>query len=291
MAEITALLVKDLRERTGAGMMDCKKVLIEAEGDIEVAIDLLRKKGLSKAAKKGDREASAGLVALKVEGNKGVTVEVNSETDFVARNEKFQAFVKKVSDVAYDANGDITKIMESQIDGKDINEELANEIATIGENLNIRRADMVSVENGAVISYIHNRAAENQGLIAVLVAIESSADKAKITEVGDTIAMHIAAANPQFLDTTDVDGESLEREKKIFSETAIESGKPADIVEKMVAGRINKFYEEVVLLEQSFFMEPSKKIKDVVKSISDDAKITKFVRFAVGEGVEKKDEE
>lgn len=290
MTEVTAVLVKELRERTGAGMMDCKKVLIESEGDIEAAIDLLRKKGLAKAAKKGGREASSGIVAVKVEGNKGIVVEVNSETDFVARNDKFQNFVKKVADVAYVANGDIAKLKSSSIDGTPVEEVLAQEIATIGENLNIRRADMVEVKTGAVIHYIHNRMADNQGMIGVLVAIESSADIAKIKEIGDTIAMHIAAAAPQFLNTTDVDERSLEREKAIFSETALQSGKSTEIIEKMIVGRINKYYEEVVLTEQSFFIEPSKKIKDVVASISPDAKITKFVRFAVGDGVEKKEE-
>ena len=171
-----------------------------------------------------------------------------------------------------------------------VSEALANEIATIGENLNIRRSDVVKVENGAVISYIHNRVAEGMGMIAVLVGIESSADKAKIVEVGDTIAMHIAAAAPSFLNIENVDEASLEREKAIFRDTALQSGKPAEIVEKMINGRINKYYEEVVLNEQAFFMEPSKKIKDVVKSISSDAKIVKFVRFAVGEGVTKKEE-
>lgn len=290
MAEITASLVKELRDRTSAGMMDCKKALVEANGDIEVAIDILRKKGLSKAAKKGDREAAAGVVATKVEGTKGIVVEVNSETDFVARNEKFQTFVKKVADVAFEKDGDIDQIKSASIDGMPVSEALANEIATIGENLNIRRSDVVKVENGAVISYIHNRVAEGMGMIAVLVGIESSADKAKIVEVGDTIAMHIAAAAPSFLNIENVDEASLEREKAIFRDTALQSGKPAEIVEKMINGRINKYYEEVVLNEQAFFMEPSKKIKDVVKSISSDAKIVKFVRFAVGEGVTKKEE-
>lgn len=290
MAEITASLVKELRDRTSAGMMDCKKALVEANGDIEAAIDILRKKGLSKAAKKGDREAAAGVVAAKVEDTKGIVVEVNSETDFVARNEKFQTFVKKVADVAFEKDGDIDQIKSASIDGMPVSEALANEIATIGENLNIRRSDVVKVENGAVISYIHNRVAEGMGMIAVLVGIESSANKAKIVEVGDTIAMHIAAAAPSFLNIENVDEASLEREKAIFRDTALQSGKPAEIVEKMINGRINKYYEEVVLNEQAFFMEPSKKIKDVVKSISSDAKIVKFVRFAVGEGVTKKEE-
>ena len=240
MAEITASLVKELRDRTGAGMMDCKKALTEANGNVEDAIDVLRKKGLSKAAKKGDREASAGVVAAKVEGNKGIVVEVNSETDFVARNEKFQTFVKKVADVAFNANGNVEKIMESEIDGSNVKDELANQIATIGENLNIRRSDVVEVENGAVISYIHNRVADNQGLMGVLVGIESTADKAKIQEVGDTIAMHIAASAPSFLNIENVDPAALEREKSIFRETALQSGKPAEIVEKMISGRINK---------------------------------------------------
>ena len=290
MAEITASLVKELRDRTSAGMRDGKKALVEANGDIEAAIDILRKKGLSKAAKKGDREAAAGVVAAKVEGTKGIVVEVNSETDFVARNEKFQTFVKKVADVAFEKDGDIDQIKSASIDGMPVSEALANEIATIGENLNIRRSDVVKVENGAVISYIHNRVTEGMGMIAVLVGIESSADKAKIVEVGDTIAMHIAAAAPLFLNIENVDEASLEREKAIFRDTALQSGKPAEIVEKMINGRINKYYEEVVLNEQAFFMEPSKKIKDVVKSISSDAKIVKFVRFAVGEGVTKKEE-
>ena len=184
----------------------------------------------------------------------------------------------------------VEKIMESEIDGSNVKDELANQIATIGENLNIRRSDVVEVENGAVISYIHNRVADNQGLMGVLVAIESTADKAKIQEVGDTIAMHIAASAPSFLNIENVDPAALEREKSIFRETALQSGKPAEIVEKMISGRINKYYEEVVLNEQAFFMEPSKKIKDVVASIGGDAKITKFVRFVVGEGVEHKEE-
>ena len=290
MAEITASLVKELRERTGAGMMDCKKALTEADGNIENAIDILRKKGLSKAAKKGDREASAGVVAVKVEGNKGIVVEVNSETDFVARNEKFQTFVGKVADVAFATNGNLEKIMESEIDGVPTKDELANHIATIGENLTIRRSDIVEVSNGAVISYVHNKVADNEGLIAVLVGIESSADVSKIKEVGETIAMHIAASSPLFLNIADVDPAALEREKSIFRETALQSGKPAEIVEKMINGRINKYYEEVVLNEQAFFMEPSKKVKDIVASIGGDAKITKYVRFAVGEGVEHKEE-
>ncbi len=291
MAEISASLVKTLRDRTSAGMLDCKKALIEANGDIEAAIDVLRKKGLSKAAKKSDRTAAAGLVSLKVDGNKGIVLEVNSETDFVARNEKFQSFVKTMTDVAFEKNGNINDILNANINGVSVSDALANEIATIGENLNIRRSDVVEVKNGAVISYVHNKVTDGEGLIAVLVGIESSADRAKILEIGDTIAMHVAASSPLFLNIEDVDADSLEREKAIFKETALKSGKPAEIVEKMVNGRINKYYEEVVLNEQAFFMEPSKKIKDVVASIGGNAKITKFLRYAVGEGIEVKSEE
>ena len=287
---VSPSLVKELREMTGAGMLDCKKALDETNGNIEEAVNWLREKGISKAAKKADRIAAEGIASILVDGNNAVIIEVNSETDFVARNEKFQTFVKKVADVAYEANGDVAKIMESTIDGVNAKDELANQIATIGENLNIRRGDFVEVNNGAVISYVHNKVADGEGLIAVLVAIESTADKAKIQEVGDTIAMHIAASSPLFLNIADVDPAALEREKAIFRETALQSGKPAEIVEKMINGRINKYYEEVVLNEQAFFMEPSKKIKDVVASIGGDAKITKYVRFAVGEGVEHKEE-
>jgi elongation factor Ts len=290
MVEISAQLVKQLRDRTGAGMMDAKKALVEAVGDMEKAVDVLRAKGLAKAAKKGDREASAGAIGLKAEGNKGVLVEVNSETDFVARNEKFQSFVKKATDAAFDADGSIEKIMASQIDGVPMAEALANEIATIGENINIRRAAAVSVAKGLVVPYIHNRLADGMGLMGVLVAIESSAEALKIAEIGEQIAMHVAASAPLFLDVKDVDAATLEREKNIFRETAAQSGKPAEIVEKMINGRVNKYYEEVVLLEQAFFIEPSKKIKDVLKAISDDAKIVKFARFQVGEGMAKASE-
>lgn len=285
MTEITASLVKTLRDKTGAGMMDCKKALTETGGDIEKAVDTLRKKGLSKAAKRNDREASAGLVGIKATDTKAIAIEINSETDFVARNEQFQSFVSEMTNIAYDANGNIDKIMSSNLNGMKVSDAVVEKIATIGENINIRRSDVVEVKNGAVITYLHNKVGENAGSIAVIVGIESSADKAKINEIGEQIAMHIAASSPLFLNIADVDEKSLEREKEIFKDTALKSGKPAEIVEKMIAGRINKYYEEVVLTEQAFIMDTAKKIKDVVKSISDDAKITKFVRFAVGEGV------
>ena len=283
MTEITASLVKTLRDKTGAGMMDCKKALTETDGDIETAIDNLRKKGLSKAAKRNDRTASAGLVAIKATDKKAAVIEINSETDFVARNEQFQSFVSAMTNIAYDCDGDMDKIMAADFNGTTVSDAVIDQIATIGENINIRRSDVVTANSGAVITYLHNKVGETAGSIAVLVAIESSADITKIKEISEQIAMHIAASSPLFLNIADVDEKSLEREKEIFKDSALKSGKPAEIVEKMVAGRINKYYEEVVLTEQAFIMDPAKKVKDIVATISSDAKITKFVRFAVGE--------
>lgn len=285
MTEITASLVKTLRDKTGAGMMDCKKALTETNGDIEKAVDTLRKKGLSKAAKRNDRAASAGLVAIKATPNKAAVIEVNSETDFVARNEQFQSFVSAMTNIAYDCDGNMDKIMAADFNGTTVKDAVIDQIATIGENISIRRSDIVTSTSGAVITYLHNKVGNNAGSIAVLVAIESSADTAKINEIGEQIAMHIAASSPLFLNIADVDEKSLEREKEIFKDTALKSGKPAEIVEKMVSGRINKYYEEVVLTEQAFIMDPAKKVKDIVASISADAKITKYIRFAVGETI------
>jgi elongation factor Ts len=274
--EIPAQLVKQLRDRTGAGMMDAKNALIEAEGDIEKAIDVLRTKGLAKAAKKGDREATAGAIVVKVLGGRGVAVEVSSETDFVARNEKFHKFATQVAEKAFAVEADLAKTLDASMQ-----EELANQIAVIGEKLAIRRMDKVEAPH--VIHYIHNKLADGIGTIGVLVGIESSADAAKVAETGEQIAMHIATSSPLFLNVEDVDAATLEHEKAIARDKAIASGKPADIAEKMVAGNIKKYYDEAVLLEQAFFIEPAKKIKDVLKSISPDAKIIKFVRYQVGE--------
>ena len=275
MVDITADLVKSLRDRTGAGMMDAKKALIEAGGDIEKAQDVLRAKGLAKAAKAESREANAGAVALKIEGNKGVIVEINSETDFVARNEKFQDFVAQVI-----AGSDGS--MPAAIDGIPTEEAVAAQIATIGERITIGRVASVEVGTGAVISYVHNRLGNNIGLIGVLLGIESTAQKAAIMEIGEQVAMHIAAAAPQFLNSSDVDERTLERERSVAREKAIAAGKPADIAEKMVEGAIRKYYDEVVLNEQAFFIDPSKKVRDVVAGIGGDAKITSFVRFQIG---------
>ena len=280
--EISAQLVKQLRDRTGAGMMDAKKALVEANGDMEKAIDILRLKGVAKAANKGDREAKAGVIAVANDGHSGVIVEINSETDFVARNEKFQAFAHKVLDAAVKADGVMDKLTASQLDGQDFATALATQIATTGEKLEVKRTEKVEAKGGAVIAYLHNKLGDKTGLIGVLLGIESSADAAKIAETGDQIAMHIAAATPIALDVAAVPAEKVERERAIASEKAKESGKPAEIVAKMVDGAIRKFYDEVVLLEQAFFIDPSKKIKDIVKTISPDAKITKFVRWQIG---------
>jgi len=282
MTEISAQLVKQLRDRTGAGMMDAKKALVEAAGDMEKAVDILRLKGVAKAASKGDREANAGVIAVACDGSSGVMVEINSETDFVARNEKFQAFAEKVLEAAVKAEGSLEKLLASKLGAEDFNTALTSQIATTGEKLEVKRSEKIEVRNGAVVAYIHNKMGAKTGLIGVLLGIESSADKAKIAEVGDQIAMHIAAAAPIALDAADVPADKLAREKAIAAEKAAASGKPAEIVAKMVDGAIRKYYDEVVLLEQAFFIDPSKKIKDIVKTISPDAKIVKFARYQIG---------
>ncbi len=295
MAEITAALVKELREKTGAGMMECKKALSETGGDLEGAIDFLRKKGLSVAEKKAGRIASQGLVGVVVEGNKGAIVELNSETDFVARNAEFQAMLSKMLGAALATNGDVEAMKNETADGKTMADTLTELIAKIGENMSLRRAAAVSVENGVVVPYMHTAVVPNQGKIGVLVALESTADKGALADLGKKIAMHIAASSPRFLSVQDVDADTLAHEKSIYEEQAKASGKPANIIEKMVEGRIRKFHEEVVLLEQAFIMDPDKKIKDVVaaaaKELGTDVQLTSYVRFALGEGLEKKNED
>ena len=295
MAEITAALVKELREKTGAGMMECKKALSETGGDLEGAIDFLRKKGLSVAEKKAGRIASQGLVGVVVEGNKGAIVELNSETDFVARNAEFQAMLSKMLGAALATNGDVEAMKNETADGKTMADILTELIAKIGENMSLRRAAAVSVENGVVVPYMHTAVVPNQGKIGVLVALESTADKGALADLGKKIAMHIAASSPRFLSVQDVDADTLAHEKSIYEEQAKASGKPANIIEKMVEGRIRKFHEEVVLLEQAFIMDPDKKIKDVVaaaaKELGTDVQLTSYVRFALGEGLEKKNED
>ena len=297
MAEITASMVKSLRETSGAGMLDCKKALVETNGNMEEAVDWLRKKGLASAAKKAGRIAAEGLVSVFVEGNAGAVVEVNSETDFVAKNDIFQDYVENSAKAALAVKGDLEalKTFVCPVAQKDMGTILTDMIAKIGENMNLRRSAYISVENGVVSSYIHNAAKPNLGKIGVLVALEGNADNNKMQELGKHIAMHIAATNPISLNIADVPEEAVNREKAIFSEQALASGKPANIVEKMVEGRIRKFYEEVVLEEQNFIMDPDKKVKDVVvnfaKENNAEVKLAGFICFKLGEGLQKKEED
>ncbi len=296
MAEITAALVKELREKSGAGMMDCKKALIETGGDIEAGMDWLRTKGLSKAAKKADRVAAEGLVAISLRtdggGMTGVAVEVNAETDFVARNEKFQAAARAIAKTALDVEGGVDKLAEANTEGGEtVNEMLTTLIATIGENMTARRMARFVVPEGAVAAYVHNAVSPDLGRIGVLVALQSSADHDKLTEMGRKIGMHIAATSPLSLSVDDIDPAAVERERAIFSEQAQASGKPPQVIEKMVEGRIRKFYEEVVLLKQAFVMNPDQTIEQFVaeqaKTLGAPIALTGFVRLALGEGVEK----
>src|SRR5688572_23963146 len=265
MAEITASLVKELREKSGAGMMDAKAALVETKGDLEAAIDWLRKKGLAKAAKKSSRTAAEGLVAIEQDGTTGVLVEINSETDFVARNEEFQAFVKKVAQVALKKASDRDSLLKADLGGKSVQDTLTDLIAKIGENMAVRRMAKVSVSKGAVVGYMHNATAPGLGKIGVLVGLESDGDKAKLEALGKQIAMHVAAAFPQFLTREEVDAASVERERDVLREQAKAEGKPAEIVEKMLTGRLNKFYEEVVLLEQKFVIDGETKISALLE--------------------------
>jgi len=293
MAEITAGLVKELREKTGAGMMDCKRALGETAGDIETAIDWLRKKGLAAAAKKAGRVAAEGLVGVATGGVAGAAVEVNSETDFVARNEAFQDFVRSLAGLVLDKGDDLEALKAAAYPGESrtVAEQLTHLVATIGENMNLRRAKRLQVGNGAVVSYVHNALSAGLGKIGVLVALESTGDSARLAALGKQLAMHIAAANPQFLDIASVDAASLDRERDVLREQARASGKPDAIIDKMVDGRIRKYYEEVVLLEQIFVIDGESRIAKVVEAVAKEIgapiAIASFVRFALGEGIEK----
>lgn len=295
MAEISAALVKDLREKTGAGMMDCKKALNETAGDLEAAVDWLRTKGLAAAAKKAGRIAAEGLIGVATNGLSGAVVEINAETDFVARNDQFQGFVGNVAALALTQGDDVAALKAADFHGKTLEESLTALIATIGENMNFRRALRLQVKDGVVAGYVHSAIAPGLGKIGVLVALESTGDKAKLAEVGKQIAMHVAAANPLFLTVDSVDNASLERERAVLTEQAAASGKPAEVVEKMVVGRIRKYYEEVVLLEQLFVIDGETKITKVVenaaKAIGAPVALTGFVRFALGEGIEKENKD
>ncbi len=297
MAEITASLVKELREKTGAGMMDCKKALGETAGDIEAAVDWLRTKGLAAAAKKAGRVAAEGLVGIAAAGTKGVAVEVNAETDFVARNDQFQGFVAAVAGVGLDKGGDLEGIKAAPFPGagKTVAEQLTALIATIGENMNLRRAVRLEVPHGVVASYVHTAIAPGLGKIGCLVALESTGDAARLGELGKQLAMHVAAANPQFLDPSAVDSAALEREKAVLTEQAQASGKPANVIEKMVEGRIRKYYEEVCLSEQIFVIDQESKISKVLETVGKEigapVKLAGFVRFALGEGIEREEKD
>ncbi len=297
MAAITAQMVKDLREKTGAGMMDSKKALQENDGDIEAAVDWLRKKGLAKAAKKAGRTAADGLVAFAVDGTKGVAVEVNSETDFVARNETFQAMVRDIADTALTVDGDLEKLKAAPYPGADksVEEHIAEMVGQIGENMSLRRAGGLSVTEGAVVPYVHTQIADRAGKIVVLVALQSSGNADALQGVGKQIAMHVAAARPLALTVADLDQTVVQREKDVLSQQARESGKPENIIEKMVEGRMQKFYEESVLLEQVFVIDGETRIKDVVANAKKDAgadvTLAGFVRLELGEGVEKEEED
>lgn len=287
MAEITAALVKDLRERTGAGMMDCKKALVENGGDMEAAIDWLRKKGLSNAAKKSGRVASEGLVGVASGPQRAAMVEVNAETDFVARNDTFQAFVAEVAKVALAVGEDIEAIKAAPYPGtgRNVGEELTHLVATIGENMNIRRACVLTVSQGAVATYMHSSVKPGLGKIGVLAAVEGPGEIAVLETLGRQIGMHVAATSPEALDTSAVDPAALEREKAVLTEQARASGKPDNIIEKMVEGRIRKYYEEVVLLEQVWVHDGESRVKAVVKKAG--AELIGFARFKLGDGIEK----
>jgi elongation factor Ts len=293
MAEITAALVKELREKTGAGMMDCKRALAETSGDLESAVDWLRKKGLSAAAKKAGRVAAEGLVAVASSGGGGAVVEVNSETDFVARNETFQKFASTAGALALEVGGDVEKLKSAQFPGtgRTVGDELTHMVATIGENMALRRAAALAVSPGIVASYVHTALAPGLGKIGVLVALESSAAPDKLLPLGRQIAMHVAAANPQALDVADVDPAALERERGVLAEQARASGKPEEIIGKMVEGRLRKYYEDVVLLEQTYVIDGESKVRAVVqkagKELGAPVRVTGFVRYALGEGIER----
>jgi elongation factor Ts len=296
MAEITAALVKELREITGAGMMDCKKALTENGGNLETSVDWLRKKGLSAAAKKAGRVAAEGLVGIAAEGTRGALIEVNSETDFVARNDQFQAFVAAVSKLAL-TTGDIEAVKAAKFPDESLTvaEKLTQLVATIGENMNLRRMAALSVSNGVVATYMHNAAAPNMGKIGVLVALESTAAPDKLTALGKQLAMHVAAANPQSVTIDAVDPAQLERERAVLADQARASGKPEEIIGKMVEGRLRKYYEDVVLLEQLYAIDGESRVKQVIekaaKELGAPIKITGFVRMALGEGIQKEEKD
>ncbi|HYN38094.1 MAG TPA: translation elongation factor Ts [Rhodospirillales bacterium] len=297
MAEISASLVKALRDKTNAGMMDCKKALMETGGDIEAAVDWLRKKGLSAAAKRSGRVAYEGLVGLSVEGTRGAVVEVNSETDFVARNTLFREFVAAVAALARTGDGELEALKAAVLpaSGRTVADEVTHLAATIGENITLRRVETVSVGDGLVASYMHSAPAPGIGRIGVLVALQAAKGGEALSDLGKKLAMHVAAANPMAIDRSELPADALERERAVLSEQARASGKPEAVIQKMVEGRLGKFYEEVCLLEQAFVMDPQTKVSALLeaagKELGAPVSVSRFVRFALGDGLEKQQDE
>lgn len=297
MSNITAAMVKDLREKTGAGMMDCKAALTENSGDMEAAIDWLRTKGLAKAAKKAGRVAAEGLVGVATEGTSGAVVEVNSETDFVARNEGFQTMVSDIAGLALGVNGDVEALAAATYPGspKSVTDYVSEMVGTIGENMNLRRSQGITVSQGIVASYIHNQVVPGLGKIGVLVGLESSGDADKLAAFGKQLAMHVAATNPLAVSADELDQDVVERERSILIEQTRESGKPEEIVQKMVEGRMRKFFEEVVLLSQTFVIDGENTVEKAIKAAEADigapVKLVGFVRMGIGEGIEKTEDD
>ncbi len=293
MANVTSQMIKDLRETTGAGMMDCKGALSETGGDMDAAVDLLRKKGLAKAAKKASRVAAEGLIGVSVKGTKGVVVEVNSETDFVARNDLFQGLVKMIANVAHDVGTNVEKIKPAKAGSLTIAESLSETIAKIGENMTLRRAAELSVKQGVVGSYVHSSVSEGLGKIGVLVGLESSGKADELTALGRLVAMHIAASNPQALDAAGLSPETVQREKDVLAEKFKQQGKPANVIEKIVESGLKTYYKEVTLLEQAYVHDDKKNVSQALKEaegkVGGPIKITGFVRFVLGEGIEKQE--
>jgi elongation factor Ts len=293
MANVTAQMVKELRDKTGAGMMDCKAALGETNADMEAAVDWLRKKGLSKAAKKAGRVAAEGLIGVAVGGTKGVVVEVNSETDFVARNEHFQGLVRMIADVALDVGPDVEAIKAGKVGHITINDAINSAIATIGENMSLRRAAQVSVNAGAVGKYVHNMVSEGLGKIGVIVGMESPGQKDELIALGRQVAMHIAASNPQAVDPSGLDPQTVAREKDILADKFRAQGKPEAMIAKIVESGLKTFYKEVCLLDQPYIHDPAKTVAQALKEaeakVGGAIKVTAFVRYALGEGIERPD--
>ena len=291
MAQITAQMVKDLREMTGAGMMDCKAALGETSGDVDAAVDWLRKKGLSKAAKKADRVAAEGLIGVAVKGTKGVVVEVNSETDFVARNDLFQGLVKMIANVALDVGADVEKIKAAKTGSKTIADDITETVAKIGENMTLRRAATLSVGQGVISTYVHNAVVPNMGRIGVVVALESSGNIEKLAELARQVAMHVASANPVAVDEAGVDPALIEREKAILADKNRELGKPEAVISKIVESGIKSYFKEVCLLGQAFIFDSGKSVAQALKEAEGTAggpiKVAGFVRYGLGDGIEK----